>query len=54
VQATLSSARSAVEQGAPAALTALMDQARGLMRTEDAVEGVRSFIERREAVFKGK
>jgi enoyl-CoA hydratase/carnithine racemase len=54
VQATLASARTAVEQDAPAALEALMDQARGLMGSEDAREGVRSFIERREAVFKGK
>jgi enoyl-CoA hydratase len=54
VQATLASARMAVEQGAPAALEVLMDQARGLMGSEDAREGVRSFIERREAVFKGK
>ena len=54
VQATLQSARLAVEQGEQAARGALMGQARGLFATEDAQEGVRSFLERRRAVFKGR
>ena len=40
--------------GLKPALAVLMDQARGLMRTEDAEEGVRSFVERRQAAFKGR
>ena len=32
----------------------LMPQARKLMGTEDAAEGLKSFVERREAVFKGR
>lgn len=47
-------AQIALEEGRPAALARLLDQARFLMRTEDAVEGMMSFIERREANFKGK
>ena len=35
-------------------LRRLIERARGLMTTEDAAEGVRSFIERREARFTGK
>jgi hypothetical protein len=31
-----------------------MDEARGLLGTDDAAEGVRSFIERRPARFSGK
>lgn len=54
VQASLVSARVALEQGPAAAADKLLEQTRGLMRSEDAMEGVRSFIERREAVFKGK
>lgn len=38
---------------APAAEALLPDQG-PLMKSEDAAEGVRSFMERREAVFKGK
>lgn len=54
VQASLLSARTAVEQGSDAALGSMMDDARGLMTSEDAAEGMRSFIERRDAVFRGK
>ncbi len=54
VRATRQSARAAVEQGVPAALEALMDEARGLMATEDAAEGVASFVERRAARFQGR
>lgn len=54
VQATLRNARLAVEQGAQAAREQLMGPARDLMRTEDAKEGVMSFIERRDAKFTGR
>ncbi len=54
VQASLASARTAVERGLPAAANGLMDHARQLMDSADAVEGMRSFIERREAVFRGE
>jgi enoyl-CoA hydratase/carnithine racemase len=53
VQATLANARIAVEQGHEAGLAALMAPARALMHTEDAAEGVRSFLERRQARFTG-
>ncbi len=53
VQATLRSARLAQEQGDDAARAALLDQARALMRSEDAQEGMRSFLERRAARFSG-
>jgi len=54
VQATIESSRLAVEHGTPAAVEAMMRQARHLMQTEDAREGLASFIERREAEFEGK
>ena len=54
VQAALLNARVAVEQGHEAALAALMPAARALMGTDDAREGVQSFIERRDARFTGK
>jgi enoyl-CoA hydratase len=54
VRESLLSARLAVEQGRAAALDQLMPAARSLMHTEDAAEGVRSFIERRDGRFKGK
>lgn len=54
VQAALRNARLAQEQGFDAALAKLMPEARVLMTTEDASEGVQSFLERREAAFKGR
>ena len=54
VQATIRAARTALEQGAEAAKTELMTEARRLMATEDAAEGVKSFMERRKAVFHGR
>ncbi len=54
VQATRRSAQAAVEEGREAALAVLMDQARGLFGTEDAMEGVMSFVQRRQARFNGR
>ena len=54
VQATLRNARVAAEAGAEAAKAPLMTEARGLMDSEDAHEGLMSFVERREARFTGK
>jgi len=54
VRATLASARLAAEHGPAAALAQLEAEARGLMHTDDAVEGVRSFVERRDGRFKGR
>jgi len=54
VYATLRSARTTELRGAQAAIDELLPIARDLMDTEDAREGVQSFIERREGVFKGR
>ncbi len=54
VRATRTSSRIALEEGDEAAKAQLLSQARGLMTTADAAEGVRSFLERRTARFQGK
>jgi len=54
VQATLASAHQLLTEGQAAALANLLPVARDLMATEDAAEGMASFVERRPAVFKGK
>jgi len=54
VQAARANAKLAMEQGHAAAYGALMTKARALMVTEDAAEGLRSFMERREADFRGR
>ncbi len=54
VYATIRSARTAELQGTQAAIDELLVIARELMDTEDAEEGVRSFVERREGNFKGR
>jgi enoyl-CoA hydratase/carnithine racemase len=54
VQATLRSSRTMLSQGPEAAAKALIVEAQALMGTEDADEGLRSFVERREARFRGR
>lgn len=54
VQASLRSATLAYTEGEEAAAAQLMAETQRLMATEDAAEGVRSFVERREARFKGQ
>ena len=54
VQATLRNAWLAIERGPVEAADALLDEARVLMNSEDAAEGMRSFVERREAKFSGR
>jgi len=54
VRATLRSARTAQLQGHEAAIAELLVIARELMDSEDAAEGIRSFLERREGEFKGR
>lgn len=54
VAATLRSARLGVEQGVTAAFEDLTPTIKKLMVTEDAAEGVMSFMQRRPAVFKGR
>jgi len=54
VQASLQSARVALEEGPGAAQRTLHDQTLRLMSSEDATEGMMSFIERRDARFRGR
>lgn len=54
VQATRYSSLVAMEQGWDQAKKTVLQEARQLMSTEDAAEGVRSFMERRKAEFKGR
>jgi len=54
VWATLRSSRTAQLEGTDAAVAELLVIARGLMDSEDAAEGIRSFLERREGDFKGR
>ncbi|TAL39339.1 MAG: crotonase/enoyl-CoA hydratase family protein [Spirochaetes bacterium] len=54
VMAALRSARLARVEGPKAALARLIPDLQPIIKSEDAMEGVMSFMERREAVFKGK
>ena len=54
VLATLASARHAMHEGEAAEAGRLLERTRAILGSEDAAEGVRSFLERREAVFKGR
>jgi len=54
VQASLKSARRTGAEGERAAIERLLPDLAPIMKSEDAAEGIRSFVERREARFKGK
>jgi enoyl-CoA hydratase len=54
VQATLASARLALREGPEAAAKALRAEIMRLMKTDDAREGVQSFLERRAGRFTGR
>ena len=54
VQETKASSRRFVEEGFDAAVSALGPTQRRLLSSEDAKEGVQSFIDRRTAEFKGR
>lgn len=54
VQGSLRSSRLRMLEGEAAAVGPMFRGMADVMRTEDAAEGVRSFVERRDAVFRGK
>lgn len=54
VRATRRSARTALDDGPAASVAAFAETQRTLMASDDAAEGVKSFTERRLAVFKGE
>jgi enoyl-CoA hydratase/carnithine racemase len=54
VQGTLANARIAASQGQAAATVHLKELLTRIMTSEDAAEGVKSFVERRTAVFRGR
>lgn len=54
VYASLKSSRITMEKGFAQAVAALMPDLQPIMASDDAKEGVQSFVERREANFKGR
>jgi enoyl-CoA hydratase/carnithine racemase len=54
VQGTLANARIAATQGIAAATAHLKELLPGIIASEDAAEGMKSFVERRAAVFRGQ
>lgn len=54
VKAALKSSKTARLQGDSAALFSVFNDMPAVMKSQDAMEGVRSFLERREAQFKGR
>ncbi|WP_228128376.1 hypothetical protein [Marinobacter daepoensis] len=54
VQGSLKSSRLAISEGQEVARECLFPELRPVMASEEVQEGIQSFLERREAVFKGK
>ena len=54
VRAILKSTRMALAEGERQAAAHVFDDMPAVMQSEDAREGVQSFLERRAAVFKGR
>jgi enoyl-CoA hydratase/carnithine racemase len=54
VQGSLRSSRTCMLEGEAAAIDVTFRGMADVMRSQDAAEGVRSFVERREAVFRGR
>ncbi len=54
IQVTKKAGRAYIEQGERAAIDILPEVRETVFGTEDAAEGIRSFMERREAVFAGR
>ena len=54
VQETMRSCRISIQEGPQAAIDRFYEQVRKLMQSEDALEGVQSFMQRRKAEFKGR
>ena len=48
------SCRISIQEGPQAAIDRFYEQVRKLMQSEDALEGVQSFMQRRKAEFKGR
>ena len=54
VRATLKSARLAIDEGEEAAIRQFLPDLQEIMQSEDMKEGIQSFMERRQANFKGR
>ena len=54
IQVTKRAGRKYIEAGEQAAIAIVPDIHKAVMQTEDAMEGIQSFVERREANFKGR
>jgi enoyl-CoA hydratase len=54
IQVTKRAGRKFIEQGEQAAIAVIPEIHQAVMQTEDAKEGIKSFVERREAKFKGR
>ncbi len=54
VRATLKSAHLAIDEGEEAAIRQFLPDLQEIMQSEDMKEGIQSFIERRQANFKGR